>query len=62
MGLQGQYLCGHYSILATAYVIQTAAQSFPDVKISLPLVMSYGEPRDPNSQDGNVTLVELEES
>lgn len=56
MGRQGQYLCGHYSILATAYTIAIAKQKYPDIKISLPLVMSFGEPLDPNNQQGMFSI------
>ena len=49
-GMAGRYLCAHYSILATAYVSELAAYHYPKLKISYPLVMSYGEPLDPNKK------------
>ena len=52
LGLDGQYKCGHNSILATAYVIQLAKNKYPGTVISYPLVSSFGEPLDPNSQQG----------
>ena len=49
MGRQGQYLCGHHQILATAYTVKLAKEKYSDLKISFPTVMSYGEPQNPNS-------------
>ena len=51
LGLKGQYKCGHYSVLATAYTIQLS-NKYPGITVSYPLVGSFGEPLNPNSQKG----------
>jgi len=49
-GYRGRYACGHYSILATAYIGKMMRESFPGTRLSYPVVMSHGVPLNPNSQ------------